>query len=42
LIPSSGSYYVESLTAEIAEKAWTLIEELEALGGMTKAIEEGI
>jgi methylmalonyl-CoA mutase len=40
--PWAGSYYVESLTAEIAEKAWTLIEEVEALGGMTKAIEEGI
>jgi methylmalonyl-CoA mutase len=40
--PWAGSYYVESLTAEIAEKAWALIEEVEALGGMTKAIEEGI
>ncbi|MET3045957.1 methylmalonyl-CoA mutase [Flavobacterium covae] len=40
--PWAGSYYVESLTAEIAEKAWTLIEEVEALGGMTKAIEAGI
>ena len=40
--PWAGSYYVESLTAEITEKAWTLIEEVEALGGMTKAIEAGI
>lgn len=40
--PWAGSYYVESLTAEIADKAWALIEEVEALGGMTKAIEAGI
>ncbi len=40
--PWAGSYYVESLTAEIAEKAWKLIEEVEELGGMTKAIEAGI
>ncbi len=40
--PWAGSYYVESLTAEIAEKAWTLIQEVEELGGMTKAIEAGI
>jgi methylmalonyl-CoA mutase len=40
--PWAGSYYVERLTAEIAEKAWTLIEEVEQLGGMTKAIEAGI
>jgi methylmalonyl-CoA mutase len=40
--PWAGSYYVESLTAEIAEKAWSLIEEVEELGGMTKAIEAGI
>jgi len=40
--PWAGSYYVESLTAEIAEKAWALIEEVEELGGMTKAIEAGI
>src|SRR5574343_506854 len=37
--PWAGSYYVESLTAEIAEKAWALIQEVEELGGMTKAIE---
>ena len=40
--PWAGSYYVESLTDEIAKKAWALIEEVEELGGMTKAIEEGI
>ena len=40
--PWAGSYYVESLTQEITEKAWKLIEEVEELGGMTKAIETGI
>jgi methylmalonyl-CoA mutase len=40
--PWAGSYYVESLTNEIAKKAWSLIEEVEELGGMTKAIEAGI
>ncbi|MEO0058981.1 MAG: hypothetical protein RLZZ312_628 [Bacteroidota bacterium] len=40
--PWGGSFYVESLTNEIAEKAWALIEEVESLGGMTKAIEAGI
>ena len=40
--PWAGSYYVERLTHEIAQKAWTLIEEVEELGGMTKAIEAGI
>lgn len=40
--PWAGSYYVESLTHEIAENAWKLIEEVEELGGMTKAIEAGI
>lgn len=40
--PWAGSYYVESLTHEIAHKAWELIEEVEALGGMAKAIETGI
>lgn len=40
--PWGGSYYVEYLTKEIAEKAWTLIEEVEALGGMAKAIENGL
>ncbi len=40
--PWAGSYYVETLTHEIAEKAWALIEEVEKLGGMAKAIESGI
>ncbi|MFV9550203.1 methylmalonyl-CoA mutase [Algibacter sp. PT7-4] len=40
--PWAGSYYVEKLTHDIAQKAWSLIEEVEALGGMTKAIEAGI
>ncbi|KAA3623560.1 MAG: methylmalonyl-CoA mutase [Flavobacterium sp.] len=40
--PWAGSYYVESLTHEIANKAWELIQEVEELGGMTKAIEAGI
>lgn len=40
--PWAGSYYVESLTDEIAKKAWALIQEVEELGGMTKAIEAGI
>ncbi|MCB5409879.1 methylmalonyl-CoA mutase [Pseudogemmobacter faecipullorum] len=40
--PLAGSYYVESLTAELAEKAWALIEEVEAMGGMTKAVASGM
>jgi len=40
--PWAGSYYVETLTDEIAKSAWKLIQEVEELGGMTKAIEEGI
>ena len=40
--PWGGSYYVERLTYELARKAWGHIEEVEALGGMTKAIEAGI
>ena len=40
--PWAGSHYVESLTAQLAEEAWRLIEEVEELGGMTKAIEAGI
>jgi len=40
--PWAGSYYVESLTGEIAHRAWELIEEVERLGGMAKAIETGI
>ncbi|PQJ74914.1 methylmalonyl-CoA mutase [Polaribacter gangjinensis] len=40
--PWAGSYHLEKLTAEIAENAWKLINEVEKLGGMTKAIEKGI
>jgi len=40
--PWGGSYYVEALTHELMHKAWTLIEEVEQLGGMAKAIETGI
>ena len=40
--PWAGSYYVESLTNEIAHKAWEHIQEIEKLGGMAKAIETGI
>ena len=40
--PWGGSFYVEELTDTIAKKAWQLIEEVEELGGMTKAIEQGI
>lgn len=40
--PWAGSYYVERLTKDIADKAWSLIQEVEELGGMTKAIEAGI
>jgi len=40
--PWAGSYYVEYLTHELANKAWALIEEVEALGGMSKAIETGL
>ena len=40
--PWAGSYYVESLTNEIAHKAWAHIQEVEELGGMAKAIETGI
>lgn len=40
--PWGGSYYVEKLTNEIMEKAWDLIEEIEDLGGMAKAIETGL
>jgi methylmalonyl-CoA mutase len=40
--PWGGSYYVESLTAQLAAKAWTLIQEVEKLGGMTRAIESGL
>lgn len=40
--PWGGSYHVEKLTHELAQKAWALIEEVERLGGMAKAIETGI
>ncbi len=39
--PLGGSYYVEALTQELATKAWTLIQEVEAMGGMTKAVNSG-
>ncbi|MEO3428745.1 methylmalonyl-CoA mutase [Pelagibius sp. CAU 1746] len=39
--PLAGSYYVESLTKDLADAAWSLIEEIEAMGGMTKAVNEG-
>ena len=42
LDPWAGSYYIESLTHDIAHRAWELIEEVENLGGMAKAIETGI
>jgi methylmalonyl-CoA mutase len=40
--PWAGSYYVESLTHELAHRAWNLIHEIESLGGMAKAIETGL
>ncbi|HEY8548157.1 MAG TPA: methylmalonyl-CoA mutase, partial [Acidimicrobiales bacterium] len=40
--PLAGSYYVEALTHRLAEKAWALIEEVEAMGGMTKAVASGM
>ncbi len=40
--PLAGSYYVEKLTADLAEKAWELIEEVEEMGGMTKAVASGM
>lgn len=40
--PWGGSYYVEQLTSDLVDKAWELIEEVEELGGMAKAIESGI
>jgi len=40
--PWAGSYYVESLTHEIAHKAWQHIREVEEMGGMAKAIETGL
>ena len=40
--PLAGSYYVESLTDQLANEAWALIEEVEGLGGMTKAVADGM
>ena len=40
--PWAGSYYVENLTSELVEKAWAHIQEIEEIGGMAKAIEQGI
>jgi methylmalonyl-CoA mutase len=40
--PLGGSYYVEALTASLAAEAWKLVEEVESLGGMTKAVESGM
>jgi len=40
--PLGGSYYVEALTKDLADKAWELIQEVEAAGGMTKAVEQGL
>ena len=40
--PLAGSYYVESLTHQLAEEAWKLIEEVEEMGGMTKAVASGM
>jgi methylmalonyl-CoA mutase len=40
--PLGGSYYVEALTKELADRAWALIEEVEAVGGMTAAVAEGM
>jgi len=40
--PLGGSYYIEALTHELVTKAWALIEEVESLGGMTKAVESGM
>ena len=40
--PLGGSYYVESLTKELADKAWAIIQEVEEMGGMTKAVESGL
>ncbi len=40
--PLAGSYYVESLTASLIDEAWALMEEVESLGGMTKAVADGM
>jgi methylmalonyl-CoA mutase len=39
--PLAGSYYVESLTKELADEAWSLMEQIEAMGGMTRAVASG-
>ena len=40
--PLGGSYYIEALTKDLADRAWELIDEVEQLGGMTKAVEAGL
>ena len=40
--PLGGSYYVEALTDALADEAWSMIEEVESLGGMTRAVEQGL
>ena len=40
--PLAGSYFIESLTDELSKKAWEVIEEIESLGGMTKAVKAGV
>ncbi|MEM9062567.1 MAG: methylmalonyl-CoA mutase [Pseudomonadota bacterium] len=40
--PLAGSYYVENLTAQLADEAWKIIEEVDALGGMTAAVQSGM
>ena len=40
--PLAGSYYVEKLTADLIDEAWALIEEVEEMGGMTKAVASGL
>jgi len=40
--PLAGSYYVESLTSELADAAWNIIQEIDEMGGMTKAVASGI
>src|SRR3546814_1070918 len=40
--PLGGSYYIEALTKDLADRAWEIIQEVEGLGGMTKAVESGM
>ena len=40
--PLGGSYYIESLTKQLVDDAWAIIQDIEAMGGMTKAVEQGI